>query len=404
MAEIPKSQQDYFNKLKEALSTGDNELLSNLVRTKNPLAIRHDLSTALGQHVRENYDEPLNIFHNKEILKDIPVNYTKLPPGIAGRYSKEENQLYLPHEDIEVPNRQMGSRLHEYAHADDVLNGFEDSEPFNKTKATLNRAGLEAAEDTLGKHHASGFFEKDALSNLLNNKKLGVNMADNSEKIKLLNQLRQKGQITDEMFNDNVNKLMYKQNLRPDAMPRSATSSDVIGDIADKGGVRNLNSKISTTPESMAGIKANVEPNRFANIKNALSDSASTAGKMAEEEGGVLRSLRGETGSTTMLPMLGLGAAALGGMGVAKKLGNGDYGNAALDATDIGTDFIPGVGLAKMALRPTELGNSELPPEIMQQRTAYNNSISNPDLEDNTKEASNDKQERFKNILAKLQR
>lgn len=406
MSEIPRSQQDYFNKLKQALATGDDEMLADLVKTKNPLAIRHDLSTALGQHVRENYDEPLNVFNNKDILKDIPVNYSKLPPGVAGRYSKGDNQLYLPHEDLEAPNRQMGSRLHEYGHADDALNGFEESQPFNKTKAILNSSGLESAQDTLGKHHSSGFFEKYALENLLNNKKLGEPMADrNLNKAYELLMKRQQKNI-DRNLAEGRTMDMKGTPLNDQTSQATDTLSNVKGDIADNNGlVQNFRDKLgkTTTSNSMEGINSDVK-GRFNNIKNSLSDAASDAGKMVGEDSGVVKSLRGETGSASVLPMLGLGAAALGGMGVAKKLQAGDYGNATLDTADIGTDFIPGVGLAKMALRPTDLGNSELPADVMQQRTAYNNSVNNPNLDSESTANSDGDKQRFKNILAKLQR
>ena len=175
MSDIPRSQRDYFNKIKQALGSGDNEMLSHLVRTKNPLAIRHDFSTALGEHVRENYDNPLNIFTNKDILQDVPVNYTKLPSGVAGRYSKGENQIYLPHEDLEIPNRQMGTRLHEFGHADDALHKFNGNAELPDFADKLS--GLDSAEEAIGGHHSSGFFEKDALQQLLQNKTLGEPMA-----------------------------------------------------------------------------------------------------------------------------------------------------------------------------------------------------------------------------------
>lgn len=181
MSEIPKKRQEYFDQLKKALETSDDEMLQFLTRGKDPLAIRNDLGTALGQHVRTNYDEPLNIFKNKDILKEIPVTRTSdLPSGIVGRFAPGENGIYtkeqgiiLPKENPDLINRQTGTMLHEYGHPNDRLSGFDKSEPFSKTKSIL-KSGLEGAEEAIGSHHKAGFFEKEALVDLLKNKKLST--------------------------------------------------------------------------------------------------------------------------------------------------------------------------------------------------------------------------------------
>ena len=63
---MARKQDEYFANIKKALSSKDDEMLSDLVRQKSPLAIREDLANVLGQHVNENYDSPLNIFENKK--------------------------------------------------------------------------------------------------------------------------------------------------------------------------------------------------------------------------------------------------------------------------------------------------------------------------------------------------
>jgi hypothetical protein len=171
MDKLPKKQKEYFAALRKAISTGDDDMLRDLVRTKNPLAIREDLASALGEHVAENYDDPLNIFKKKEILKEIPVNYTdNLPKGITGKYIKEGG-LYLPKGGEETA-KSLGVKLHEYGHANDSIDTNQIGDVFDK--ANLKKAGIEAAEQSFGKHHKTGFFEKEAISKLANNKKLSA--------------------------------------------------------------------------------------------------------------------------------------------------------------------------------------------------------------------------------------
>jgi len=388
MTDVPKRQQDYFNLIKRALSSGDDEMLSDLVRTKNPMAIRHDLSTTLGQHVRENYDNPLNVFENKKILEDVPVNYSNLPEGIAGRYSKSENKLYLPKENIEQSNRQMGSRLHEYGHADDALSKFEGTPILPDY---VSKSGLESAEEVIGKHHKSGFFEKDALEKLLQNKKLGGSMADNSAKIKVLRELYDSGQIPEEIYKEKLGGLLsLKQDVRPVQSLRSSTTSNVLGDVAEQtGGVTNLRNKISTTPDSMFGIKADVAAKpRFGGVTSALEKAGTIANEDAPK-GNILSMLKNSKGIGKVIPMLGLGAAGLAGLSIANKVQAGELGEAGLESADLATDYVPGLGQAKMALRPSELGNAELPPEVMEERNLFNASrqgkfgeaVNNPSME-----------------------
>ena len=180
MSEIPKKRQEYFDDLLDALHSGDSDKAEFLTRGKDPLAVRNDLSTILGQHVKENYDEPLNVFNNKEQLTEIPIHYGDLPKDVAGKYVKGKNGVYtsdqgvfLGKENPDLLFKQMGTKIHEYGHANDNINGFIGSQKFDKTKKLLGE-GLQNAEDIIGQHHKSGFFEKEALVDLLKNKKLAM--------------------------------------------------------------------------------------------------------------------------------------------------------------------------------------------------------------------------------------
>ena len=394
MTDVPRKQQDYFNKIKEALSSGDNDMLSDLVRTKSPLAIRNDLSTTLGQHVRENYDNPLNVFQNKDILEDVPVNYSKLPEGIASRYSKGENKIYLPYEDLNNQNRQMGSRLHEYGHANDALTDFEGQPLQSSTDDLSKLSGLQSAEDAIGQHHSSGFFEKDALEQLLQNKKLGGTMADNSDKLKLLTKMFQNGQITPEMYKANVDKYStLNQNMRPDILPKADELSGLRDRMINNNSmVQTVNDMPKTAPDSMVGIKADVAANnKFPSTTSALEAAQANAKNIGQavaedvpDKGGILSMLKNSKGLASVLPAAGLGAVGLAGLGVAKTAADGNLGQAGLQGADLATDFFPGLGQAKFAMRPTELGSEPTDPVSMpgsvfdNNYTAVDNSGRNP--------------------------
>jgi hypothetical protein len=168
MGNIPKKQQEYFNEIKKALGIDDTEYLESLVRNKNAYGIRDELGTILGQHVAENYDTPLNVFEQKELLKDVPVKYEKMS-GKAGYYTPKTNTITLQPEDLSKLEKQMGTKIHEFGHANDRLKGFP-SVPVNES--SMKKLGLDAAEIALSPHHKSGFFELEALKDLLKNKKI----------------------------------------------------------------------------------------------------------------------------------------------------------------------------------------------------------------------------------------
>lgn len=170
MDKLPRKQQEYFQRIRQALGEGDESAFADLVRQKNPLAIREDLVNVLGQHTLENYDEPLNVFNDKKLLENIPTEYTKMPKGIAAQYDPNTNGILMPKANPDLANKQAGLIIHEGGHKMDALKGFDASEPFDPK--FLKKYGAEAAEDAFGKHHSSGFFEKEALMKLLKNKKL----------------------------------------------------------------------------------------------------------------------------------------------------------------------------------------------------------------------------------------
>lgn len=173
MAEFPKVQQRLFDDIKRAAEAGDEEKLDFLLKQKNPLAVRHDLSTVLGQEVRKNYDSPLDVFKNADALKNTPIEYTDLPENIAGQFTTEgQGKILMPKTSGDISSKQLGTLLHERGHQDDVLRGVVESQPFDKK--LLSKTGLDAAEQAFGKHHARGFFEKEALLDVLKNKKLST--------------------------------------------------------------------------------------------------------------------------------------------------------------------------------------------------------------------------------------
>ncbi len=172
MADVPKKQQEYFNRIKKALASGDEQEYADLMRNKNPLAIREDLSNVLGQHVLENYDEPLSVFEDKKILENVPTEYTKMPKGVAGQYDLSTGGVLMPKANPDLINKQTGVKLHEFGHKKDILKGFDASEAFDPK--LLKTLGAEAADEAFAKHHKGGFFEKEAIMKLLRNKKLSA--------------------------------------------------------------------------------------------------------------------------------------------------------------------------------------------------------------------------------------
>lgn len=155
------------------------------------------------------------------------------------------------------------------------------------------------------------------------------------------------------------------------------TLSDVLSDIKEnKGLVQNLEDTVKTTSPDMIGIAPEIAyKSKFPSIARSL-DTVKNVGTTINEDipdkKGILSLLKNSGGFSKVLPALGMGATALAGLSIANKVQAGELGDAGLEGADLATDYIPGVGQAKMALRPSELGNSELPPEVMEERRKFN--------------------------------
>lgn len=153
----------------------------------------------------------------------------------------------------------------------------------------------------------------------------------------------------------------------------AGTLSDVLDELRTQGKATNLEDTIKRTPTDMIGIDPSVRnKSKFFNLDKKLggiADTVGDVGKVVNEESSLLKN---KAGFAKMLPMLGLGAAGLAGLSIAGKVQAGELGEAGLETADLATDYVPGVGQLKMALRPTELGSSELPPELMKEREIYN--------------------------------
>lgn len=182
-------------------------------------------------------------------------------------------------------------------------------------------------------------------------------MADNSEKIALLNRLLQEGQITQEMFDSNVAKLMtLKQNLRPDVPARAASLGSVMDQIRRKPeAVLNIADDIKTATPGMTGLGGKTS---FAEKMGQIPKEARKA------ETTSLGRLNGKMGKT--LRALGILGPAIGAMSMTDKAMAGDLGAASMEGLDLATDYIPGVGQVKDALRPSEMGEEPTEPVSME--------------------------------------
>lgn len=193
-------------------------------------------------------------------------------------------------------------------------------------------------------------------------------MADNSAKLAKLTELLQSGQIDQDMFDSNVAKLQtLKQNLRPEMPTRAGSLGSVMDEIRSRGvGMQNIGNEIkSATPGTAAlgGKRA---------ILESVGDIAESIPKPTTTSLERLNAPKGASKFGKTLKALGILGPALGAMSMSDKVMAGDFGGAAMEGADIATDYVPGVGQVKEAIRPEEMGNSELPEEIMKARALYN--------------------------------
>lgn len=178
MSEIPKKMQQHFEDIKKYLGIGDEEAVQELLKNRDPYAIRNILGTALGQHVNENYNTPTNAFENSKLLEKTPIQYGKLPANIQSEYNPTSGGILMPRQNPDIAHAQTGDLLHELGHKDDIENKgwqYNLAKDISEQPGSMKDVtGLPAALKEFGNHHESGFFEKEALQKLLSGGKLGV--------------------------------------------------------------------------------------------------------------------------------------------------------------------------------------------------------------------------------------
>lgn len=193
-------------------------------------------------------------------------------------------------------------------------------------------------------------------------------MADNSAKIAKLRELLQSGQIDQDMFDTNLASLQtLKQNLRPETTQRSTTLSNLRKDISEQGGM--VANKENTLKQALPGMSGLSGKRAVLESAGDISESIQKPTTTSLERLNAPKST-GRFGKT--LKALGILGPAIGAMSMTDKAMAGDFGGAAMEGVDLATDYIPGVGQVKDAIRPEEMGNSELPEEIMKARSLYN--------------------------------
>jgi hypothetical protein len=127
----------------------------------------------------------------------------------------------------------------------------------------------------------------------------------------------------------NIDKEMMKQ-----LGDKASGAFKNIGRTAD---LIDLPSKILEKGGSVGGLEG---------IKNSLGEVA----------GGVIKGGSKFGKLAKMLAMAGPAAAGLSALSIGNKAMAGDIPGAGMEAADLATDYLPGVGTAKMALNPSELG------------------------------------------------
>lgn len=135
------------------------------------------------------------------------------------------------------------------------------------------------------------------------------------------------------------------------------TLSDVMGNISEKS---NLSDVVKKADGFDPRINANVRGGKLDMMKKAMQEAGDIEHAVAPEMG----MLKNNKGFAKLLPMLGMGGAALAASSMFNKANAGDMPGAALEGADLATDYIPGVGTAKMALQSDGLNEGE--DEMMQ--------------------------------------
>jgi len=234
------------------------------------------------------------------------------------------------------------------------------------------------------------------------------------DKLKLLKQLREQGKITDDMYKSNLVKLIGNPEVEKEAIPTGmnwretrdynkilegraknnavnllegksiqnagkGTPFNVLDDVqsdnlknaletikAKQGIVQNLENTVKSTGTDMIGINPDiVQKSRFPSVKLKMDATGQEIG-----EGVAPSILKNAKGFAGVAPMLGMGAAALGVMPIAKKLQDQDWAGAVGDTAELGANIA--FPIASTVLNSPELGAADIPDEEMRERNIYN--------------------------------
>jgi hypothetical protein len=139
------------------------------------------------------------------------------------------------------------------------------------------------------------------------------------------------------------------------------TLSDVVDQMQQKS---NLSNVVKKAEGFDPRINANVRGGKLDMIKKAMQEAGDVEHAVAPEMG----MLKNNRGFAKLLPMLGMGGAALAATSMFNKANAGDIPGAALEGADLATDYIPGVSTAKMALQSDGLNEGE--DQLMEQINA----------------------------------
>lgn len=159
---------------------------------------------------------------------------------------------------------------------------------------------------------------------------------------------------------------IYDYKSQPNIIqPKEASESSIIKQLKENLDLkRNINSvnDLKGLEEATQFYSKHFKPDpetKFEKLKQALN----------------LERIIGGKGLKSLAPIMkaaGVGAIGASAIGIGNKASAGEYGGATLDSIDLATDLTPVLGEIKMAVNPTNLGNSELPLEEMEKREKFN--------------------------------
>lgn len=145
-------------------------------------------------------------------------------------------------------------------------------------------------------------------------------------------------------------------NLRAKGIPMdvaNTNAADTLSDVVDK-------MKAKTNLSGVGKIVDDFDPRINANVRGGKLDLLNKAIHGAEDAAPKAAGLLGNSkGFAKLLPMLGLGGAALAASSIFNKARAGDIPGAAMETADQVTDHVPGIGNLKMAMESSPLGEGE---------------------------------------------